>query len=208
MITDKPATEDAFVRAIMPMIGKVAATVWRKHRRYELEDLQAYGVVGALKAYREWEPDGGMAFGAYCFVRIRNAVYDGVRVMAPLSRRVMQRAQRENLALGDIAAEASSGEWATCPEAEAIAHEERAELQRAVARLPRHQARVIRELLLGADQAEVAEASGVSRPTWSREYARGVENLRRLMADAMNGLAPPDDGQLVMTFTVEIRGAA
>lgn len=209
-LTNKPATEDAFVRAALPLIASVATSVRRKHRRYDHDDLKGYGAIGALKAYREWKPEGGMAFDAYCYIKIRNAIYDGIRTMATMPRRPAQRAERENAALGLMAAEASTSEFsaAPSPEAEAIAREEHEDLRRAFACLRGKQAAVIGQLLLGADQVDIAKASGASKTRVSRAYTAAIENMRRMMCDPMHGIASADDRQGVLPFPIETRGAA
>ncbi len=82
----------------------------------ELDDLRSFGREGLLDAARRYDPTRGVPFRAYANYRVRGAIYDGVRKMSRLPRRVHERlsglsalALTEEGALEDIHAPAPPG---------------------------------------------------------------------------------------------------
>jgi RNA polymerase sigma factor FliA len=57
----------------------------------ELDDLLSFGREGLLDAARRFDESRGVPFRAYANYRVRGAIYDGVRKMARLPRRVHER---------------------------------------------------------------------------------------------------------------------
>ena len=181
LIVDRAPTEDQFIRDAMALIGSIAASVWRKtSRRYELEDLRAYGVIGALKAYRKWSPTGGGCFGAFVAVGVRHEIYNGIRDhMALMSRRTMQRAIRDGLSLGTYAADALQAAEPVCPERAAIEAIDASKVREAVRKLPRRQRDAVSGMLIGGTWEDVALTLGLHRGSVLRDHRMGVETLRR-----------------------------
>ncbi len=57
----------------------------------ETDDLEAWGRAGLLEAARRFEPERGVSFRTFAYYRVRGAMIDGIRKMAPLSRRAHER---------------------------------------------------------------------------------------------------------------------
>lgn len=71
----------------------------------ELDDLLSFGREGLLDAARRFDESRGVPFRAYANYRVRGAIFDGVRRMSRLPRRVHER-------LSGLAALASTSEGA------------------------------------------------------------------------------------------------
>jgi RNA polymerase sigma factor for flagellar operon FliA len=72
---------DVVAKQVFPIIGRLV----------ELDDLRAAGREGLLAAARRYDPKRDVPFRAFASVRIRGAVLDTVRRMAPLPRRAYER---------------------------------------------------------------------------------------------------------------------
>ncbi|MFZ5895563.1 MAG: sigma-70 family RNA polymerase sigma factor [Myxococcota bacterium] len=72
---------DIVAKQVFPLIGRLV----------ELDDLIAAGREGLLAAARRYDPKRDVPFRAFASVRIRGAILDAVRRMAPLSRRAHER---------------------------------------------------------------------------------------------------------------------
>ena len=57
----------------------------------ELDDLRSFGREGLLDAARRYDPSRGVPFRGYANYRVRGAIFDGVRKMSRLPRRVHER---------------------------------------------------------------------------------------------------------------------
>lgn len=71
----------------------------------ELDDLRSFGREGLLDAARRYDPSRGVPFRGYANYRVRGAIFDGVRKMSRLPRRVHER-------LAGLSALALTGEGA------------------------------------------------------------------------------------------------
>jgi RNA polymerase sigma factor FliA len=71
----------------------------------ELDDLLSFGREGLLDAARRYDESRGVPFRAYANYRVRGAIFDGVRSMSRLPRRVHER-------LSGLAALSSASEGA------------------------------------------------------------------------------------------------
>jgi RNA polymerase sigma factor for flagellar operon FliA len=71
----------------------------------ELDDLLSFGREGLLDAARRYDESRGVPFRAYANYRVRGAIFDGVRRMSRLPRRVHER-------LSGLAAMSSASEGA------------------------------------------------------------------------------------------------
>ena len=185
MITDRPATENAFIRQAMPIVISVSASVWARYRLplADLDDVRAEAMIGALKAYRTWDGSTS-AFGSYVYRCARNSAVDGARRCIPLRAVQVQRIDRDGVALGSLAVEAATGSTVWCPAELYEARAQRAELRREILALPKAQAETLLSVMLGANVASAGRARGVSKPTALKAYKRGVERLRERMVGA------------------------
>lgn len=57
----------------------------------DIEELRSYGREGLLDATRRYDPSRGVPFRAYANYRVRGAIFDGLRQLARLPRRVHER---------------------------------------------------------------------------------------------------------------------
>lgn len=71
----------------------------------ELDELRSFGREGLLDAARRFDPSRGVPFRAYANYRVKGSIYDGVRKLARLPRRI-----HEKLNALDAAALTSEGE--------------------------------------------------------------------------------------------------
>jgi RNA polymerase sigma factor for flagellar operon FliA len=70
---------DLVARQIARKIGSASVT---------LDDLRSFGREGLLRAARSFEPERGVPFRRWANLRIKGAVYDGIRQWGGLPRRV------------------------------------------------------------------------------------------------------------------------
>lgn len=71
-------------------------------------ELVGYAIAGLIEAERAFDPDRGVRFASFAYHRIRGAVIDGMRTMAPLPRRAHRRIQAASEALRDGAPDGRS----------------------------------------------------------------------------------------------------
>ncbi len=109
--------------------------------------------------------------------RIRGAMRDALRKHSHLSRRqprTYQQVYIEALADHDLPDALRS----LTPN-----HEERMDIERAIARLPPREKRLVTERLLGRSNVELAAEEGVSEPRISQLCARGLAAIKKAMND-------------------------
>jgi RNA polymerase sigma factor FliA len=73
---------------VSAIAGQMRASVGSLAQR---EDLLSYGRMGLLDAARRFDGSKGVPFRAYAAIRIRGSMIDGIRALAPLSRRTHER---------------------------------------------------------------------------------------------------------------------
>ncbi len=78
---------------------------------FDLDDLLAFGREGLLDAARRFEPARGVPFRGYANYRVRGAMLDGARQVAPLPRRIYAK-----LAAARAASLVSEGELEVQPQ--------------------------------------------------------------------------------------------
>lgn len=70
----------------------VDLVAWQLSRRFgsgvPIDDLRAFGREGLLRASRSFDPSFGVPFRRYANLRIKGAIYDGLRTWGNLPRRV------------------------------------------------------------------------------------------------------------------------
>ncbi len=124
-------------------------------RRVEREDLEAYGMLGLIRAADTWEPERGLKFSTYAFPKIRGAILDELRRMDFLSRGLRERVRALERAVGRLEQESGAP-----PAPEALASE------------------------LGIDLAELDELLAAARSTTVVSLEDGVDQeLGALLSD-------------------------
>lgn len=89
--TDQRAVE-ARIRDFVPMVRKAAWHIYGSGRDgLEIEDLIQVGMMALTEAARRHDRDGEDGFAAYAKMRVRGAMFDTLRKMAPDSRGLMKR---------------------------------------------------------------------------------------------------------------------
>ena len=77
----------------MGLLYRIARRVHRDVGAHvELDELVSLGMAGLLEAERRYDIDRGTAFAAFAHYRIRGAIYDGLRTMGALPRRLYRQA--------------------------------------------------------------------------------------------------------------------
>jgi RNA polymerase sigma factor for flagellar operon FliA len=81
------------VLVFRPLVAKVVKTLPRDVRAYwDDEDLKSFGLLGLLDAIERWDPSSAVArFETYAATRIRGAIYDELRRLDWLPRRLRRQ---------------------------------------------------------------------------------------------------------------------
>lgn len=80
------------VEAHLPLVRHLAARMIHRARPYlEMDDLVAIGTEALLRAAARFDPDRGVAFGSFAYLRVRGAMCEGIGVVGPVSRGVARR---------------------------------------------------------------------------------------------------------------------
>lgn len=92
---DERSTEarNELVLAYRPLVAKVVKTLPRDVRAYwDDEDLKSFGLLGLLDAIERWDPSTAVArFETYAATRVRGAIYDELRRLDWLPRRLRRQ---------------------------------------------------------------------------------------------------------------------
>lgn len=163
----------------------------------EFEDLVAYGFGGLLEAKRKFDASRGVRFKTFAYHRVRGAMLDGVRKMAPLSKRAADAVRAYDCsprtaaptpldrAFTRISASLTSatplhGRYGDQdPEAVLLQQESVTCLLRALPRLPdRHRLVVQRRYFEGRTLDDVALELGISKSWASRIHGQALAKLR------------------------------
>ena len=163
----------------------------------ELEDLVAYGFGGLLEAQRKFDASRGVRFNTYAYHRVRGAMLDGVRKMAPLPRRAAEevRAQARapltaaptsldraftRISANLTAATPLHGRYGDqTPESLLIRQESIVCLLRALERLPKRHRLIVRwRYFEGRTIDDAARELGISKSWASRLHTQALDRLR------------------------------
>jgi len=81
------------VLVFRPLVAKVVKTLPRDVRAYwDEEDLKSFGLLGLMDAIERWDPSSAVArFETYAATRIRGAIYDELRRLDWLPRRLRRQ---------------------------------------------------------------------------------------------------------------------
>jgi RNA polymerase sigma factor for flagellar operon FliA len=189
--TEVNGDHHAMVRALAARLRRELALAG------EFDDLVAYGFGGLLEAKRRFDASRGVRFNTYAYYRIRGAILDGVRQMAPLSRRAVEdaraHAQRTptaaptpldraftRISASLTAAAPLHGRYGDqSPETILIRQESIRALLQALERLPERHRRVIRRRYFeGWALNDVAKELGISKSWASRLHAQALGKLK------------------------------
>lgn len=89
------ALRNQLVEAYMPIVRSIAAGLsQRLPEQVEFDDLVSDGTFGLIGAVEKFEPSRGLCFKTYCSTRIRGAMFDGIRGMDWVPRRVRSQQSR------------------------------------------------------------------------------------------------------------------
>ncbi len=159
-------------------------------------DLLSAARWGLVDAVRRNQGCGGPAFESYARLRIRGAVIDELRSHDYLPRRARwlvsgrrvakpgdSMAPRAVVSLEDLSAPDANSlltdNFATDPSVAAEASDTRAELKRAVARLPEREREIVSLHYFGGMKfKDIGRRLGVSEPRISQLHSRAVARLR------------------------------
>lgn len=88
-------SESELVEKFAPMVLKwVYRLAYHSSLYDELDDLRNIGLTALIKAKRNFKPELGVPFEAYCSTRIRGAILDGIRKRFPGSRSISIKLKR------------------------------------------------------------------------------------------------------------------
>jgi RNA polymerase sigma factor for flagellar operon FliA len=87
-----PADDAEVLRRVnegLPLVIKAAIKVRRSLAdNLDIDDLQSMGREGLLDAARTYDAERGVPFGAWAYLKIRGAIFDGLRRQADLPRAI------------------------------------------------------------------------------------------------------------------------
>jgi RNA polymerase sigma factor FliA len=99
------------------------------------EDLLGYGTEGLIAAIDTFDPEHGAQFSTWAVLKIRNAVFDALRALDPLSRTTRQRSRAIDHATAELAQ--VGGHWPTRRELAAALGEPVAQLEETLQEIER-----------------------------------------------------------------------
>ena len=166
------------------------------------DDLVAYGFGGLLEAKRKFDASRGVQFKTYAYHRVRGAILDGVRKMAPRSKRAADEAHAQEArevtarptpldrAFTRISASLTDarplhGRYGDQdPESLLIHQQSLSHLLEALTRLPERHRRVIRARYFeGRRLDDIARELGVSKSWASRLHHQALARLRAELSE-------------------------
>lgn len=189
--TRASVTEQADVKAYLPVVHRVARRVHRKvPPNVLLDDLIAAGTVGLLDALRRFDGNRDVRFEWYLYVRIRGAILDELRKLDWLSRRqraavTSQSADEVSIVAFDELSERHQDEARTGganPAELTEQHLDGLALARAVASLPEREGKIVAmHYYQGCELKEIAKVLQVSDARVSQLHLRALTMLHGLM---------------------------
>lgn len=103
--TNAKIERDRLIENHIPLVGMTARRIRsRLPARIELEEMEADGYVGLVRAASTWESARGVSFQTYAYYRIRGEIIDGLRRQPLVDRRrgISQSERTEVLSLDQI----------------------------------------------------------------------------------------------------------
>jgi RNA polymerase sigma factor for flagellar operon FliA len=90
--TNDPRLRERLIERYLPLVKSVAAWVaGRLPSHLRLDDLYSAGMLGFLDAIEHYDPEVGVAFATYADARIRGAIFDDLRRLDCVPRRVRRQ---------------------------------------------------------------------------------------------------------------------
>lgn len=87
------------IESTLPFVKSIAKDVIRSlPRQVDREDVIRYGEVGLVQAAEKFDPSYGVQFRTFAYYRIRGAIFDGLRKMAWLPRKLYAKLKYEEAA--------------------------------------------------------------------------------------------------------------
>ena len=171
----------------------------------ELDDLVAFGYGGLLEAQARFDPSRGVRFQTFAYHRVRGAMLDGVRKMAPLTRRAHEKLRNSGetppsavpsapTTLDKVFARVSAGLTTAgplhgtfgerSPEDTLLCHENIGRLLGALHQLSERQRFVVRGYYFeGRSLDDLARELGISKSWTSRIHTQALAELRSMLED-------------------------
>jgi RNA polymerase sigma factor for flagellar operon FliA len=98
--TKNPQVRDRLIEKYLPVVKHAAA--WMAGRlpsHLRLDDLYSAGMLGFLDAVEDYDPERGVEFAVYAAPRIRGAIFDDLRRLDCVPRRVRRKAREAQRAI-------------------------------------------------------------------------------------------------------------
>jgi RNA polymerase sigma factor for flagellar operon FliA len=103
--TGSREARDQLVLAYSPIVkyaaGRIAS---RLPPHIEFADLVSFGIGGLIEAVERFDPDRAVAFESYAGLRIRGAIFDGLRSLDWVPRSVREEARHIQVAISELTA--------------------------------------------------------------------------------------------------------
>jgi len=161
----------------------------------DLDDLIAFATVGLLQAAKRYDVSRTQSFARYAYPRIRGAIFDGIREIAPLPSSTYRASRRSNprlprLFVTSLDAHLEAGHQVADPSSPCAEEDaERSELcgllHRAIDGLAaRERALILAHYFRGEPLERAGSDLGISKSWASRLHAQAISHLRRSMRPA------------------------
>lgn len=99
-LTRDPQLRDQLIERNLSLVKYAAAWVaGRLPSHLRLDDLYSAGTLGFLRAIEDYDPERGVEFSAYAVPRIRGAIFDELRRLDYLPRRVRRKIREAQRAI-------------------------------------------------------------------------------------------------------------
>lgn len=107
-MTDPDESREATIRALLPLVRRIARRVKRLVPGFDLDDLIGDGSVGLIRAVDSYDPARGPSLQQYAQRLIAGSMLNGIRRMDPVSeraRRAVRDGQNERYAIAAVRGE-------------------------------------------------------------------------------------------------------
>ncbi len=187
---EAPARQRALVDAHMSLAHAAAHAAFRSLRgAIDLDDLIAFATVGLLQAASRYDASRAKSFAGFAYPRIRGAIFDGIREIAPLPSSIYRATRRaDSLAprpfVTSLDAHLEAGHQvpdpaSPCAEQEAEHSELCGLLSRAIDGLSeRERVLILSHYFRGLPLERAGNNLGISKSWASRLHAQALGRLR------------------------------
>jgi RNA polymerase sigma factor for flagellar operon FliA len=178
---------DQLVEEHRTFVRAIAAEIARNLPPHiELEELVACGNLGLVEAAQRYDPKYRTSFRTFAYYRIRGAIYDALRSMAPLTRREYSRIRFASNA-NDILETVAGDEHAMTDPIAASLDDEIAAAQNAIDAL-------IPIYILSIDSEQMPDVADRHETVLDRIEQQELAALARSIVDQL----PADDRQMII----------